>query len=143
MKRFGELSIFRYCSGRCKPSNANGRWRVYSARRGWTIFTPASKKKSGEISVSSTGLFCFTYTEGLFSFTVLYSICLSPAFAPQSTYSRPRLALLTRSPVTWSFSLGRNQRSWKQRPLQSNTICSGRVESERTIHKERGIRANA
>lgn len=109
LKRLGELSIFRYCNGRHKPPNANGRWRVHSTRRGWTIFTPASEKKSGEISVSSTGLFCFAYTEGLFSFSVLHSVCLSPAFASQST-CRPRLSLLTRSPVTWTFSLGINDR---------------------------------
>jgi len=132
-----------YCNNSCKPECE---WRVKSAYNITSgvdnIYSCLEEKERRDFCFEHGTLLFRTWRVVFFRCTpfCLFVPCFrSPPSQPSSCFS-----LLTRSSVLWSFSLGRiNGHGPLQRPLQSNTVYSVRVESKRTIHKERGIRGNA
>jgi len=66
------------------------------------MFTSALEKKSGGISVSSTGLFCFVRGGVVFFRRTLFRLFVPRFRSPVN--SLLRLSLLTRSPVAELFS---------------------------------------
>lgn len=108
-KNFANCQL-SYCSDSCKPEYE---WRVesaYNIRRRWTIFTPASKKKSGGISVSSTRPFCFVRGGCFLSPYSILLVC--PPFSfPSQTSATPFLPPNPLFGLMELFSQW-NQRSW-------------------------------
>lgn len=121
---------------------------MYSTRRGWTIFTLALEKKSGGISVSSTGLFCFVRGGVVFFRRTPFRLFILCFRSPVNPHLRPCLSLLTRSPVSWSFSLGGiNGRGSSQHPynrtrsVPRESRARGRFTSSEETHKHPSVEA--
>lgn len=132
----GELSIPGHCNGRCKPRTRGGGrgWKARIAGAADNIYS-CFEKKDGGISVSSAGTLLFRAQRGCF--LLPYSIplvCLSHSFPSRA----PSDAALRGAFLSAESTVGRSS----QQSSQSNPFRA-RLESERTIRKERGIRGNA